>query len=474
MNITKTLLVALLIISCTLNLFGCAGNNNNDSDPVSEMSAPADSENNAMSEATFEEKLTEKLISKNYNDLQKKYIYEVYRKLDNNYDSYFNLYSAAGLPPKYEYLEKHLLEPLDNIMEFNLTDINSEKGQSLINDGSALGWMTRLEPDLPMYSVDLIYGDNDGTYDAERLYHEITHVQNGVVINGEFYNDDTGYLPYRYDIFIEGQATFHEHFVNNPYSHISASELVRNSAGNTIFYGKQNGIGYIQPYNLYANILLLVGYDTMEKLSETADLSVVENALREQYLPSIANDILNAIEANITVQETSDLRFNNCLRFQNAVLAALETKVKQITTAPEMEQFLKFYKEYQYYLLPRIFETDDQFSSKEITYDFFNMDDLEDSIIEKSLQLGVIGGDYSNNEELAVFKAKLFSLVNIQDNISTPVTYDEIEVVSVTSVSGKYYVKLGYTDITWRADRIVEYVLDSDYNITDISLLGID
>jgi len=426
---------------------------------------------------TIEEILTEKLDSKNYNELQKKYILDIYHKLDKNYDKYANLYGIAGLPSKDVYLKEHLINPLDEIIEFNLIDRNSAEAQQLLELGNSVAWLTMSAIDNTKNSVTLLYAADE--YDSEYLYHEISHAQNTKCVNSvEFYYFDNVFHDYRFDVFIEGHATFHEQFVNNLYQKNSATWQVKNSNGNTIMYNKQNGIGYIQPYNIYANLLLVAGYDTMEELSKTADFSVLENSLKNQYSSEIANNLIHQMKNNNTSGDVvNDSRYNNCVKFQNAILDALKTKVEKITTKSEMEQFLQFYKLYQQYLLPRVFETDNKYVSKEITYEVFNLSDLENAIINKASQLNVVNGN--SNEKKVVMKAILFSrdkLYGLYHNedfelLSLPILYNDIEVVSVTSVGGNYVVKLSYEDVLYDFGSItleMEYVLDSSYNVTKV------
>lgn len=438
---------------------------------------PTNPDDIIVTNKTIEEMLIEKISSKNYNELQKKYILDIYYKLDKNYDKYADLYGIAGLPSKDEYLKEHLINPLDEIIEFNLIDRKLAEAQQLLELGNSVAWLTISAIDNTKNSVTLLYANDED--DSEYLYHELSHAQNTKCVNNvDFYYFDGKFQDYRFDVFIEGHATFHEQFVNEMYMANSATWQVKNSAGNTIMYNKSNGIGYIQPYNIYANLLLVAGYDTMEKLSETADFSVLEKSLKTQYSSEIADTLIQQVKNNITsgdVVNTS--RYNNCVKFQNAILAALKTKVEKITTKSEMEQFLQCYKMYQHYLLPRVFETDNKYVSKEITYEVFNLSDLENAIINKAVQLNVVNGN--SNEKKAVMKAilfsrdKLYGLYHCEDfeSLALPIVYNDIELVSVTSVGGNYVVKLSYEDVLYDFGSItleMEYVLDSNYNVTKV------
>ena len=418
---------------------------------------------------TVEQELNEKLQEKQYDSLQTEYMLSIYNMISENYDSYYKLYKMADVPDKDTYIRNHLIQPLENIGNLEFININSNEAQELLNSGFSIAWFTINL--LGENEIVLLYSDVD--WDSEYLYHEISHVQNiNCVNNIEFGYINDKWMQSIYDIFIEGHATFHQQLVNNLYQLNSAYWQVSNSSKNTIFYAKSNGKGYIQYYNIYANLLLVAGYDVMEEISLTADISILQNALEEKYGKDIARALLSNIE-KITLEDVEqNERYNSCVEFQNAMIDALCVKLDKLNNKEGIEDFLEFYKLYQYYLLPRVFETDDKYNTPEITYQVFNISKLEDKLTEKMLELGVIESKvvarvilYSSDISYGVYYCEDFKVLNL------PISYKDIVVNSVKFEDSKYYVNINYNERLYTLGNInvdMEYVLDEDYNIIGI------
>lgn len=421
--------------------------------------------------------LNDKISQKGYRDELKKIIRNILSSLSKNYDSYLDLYKFAGLPSKEEYIMEHLVYALDDVKDFELYDYNSDIGQELINDNySSIGWIN------PLYlNIGFIYNIpyNEENED-ELLFHEISHAKNKECF--AFINEPEEYILYRYDIFIEGHATFNQQFTNNLFERIEGAWYVSNSIGNTIMYMKNNCLGYLQYYNVYSNLLLLAGYDTMEEVSKTADLNILKMDLQEKYGTDIADKIFDCMNYITYTDIDKDLRYDKCIEFQNLVIDALCIQLEGLQSREELEDYLEFYKLYQNFILPKVYETDDRYNSKEITYEVFNLAKLESIIINKCIEHEVIAGEYDTSTKIAILKVILFYKDKKYGNINNlnytfinlPSSYKDVQINSVFSSNGGYYINIGYEEKLYDFKYIsrlyvdMSYVLDEKFNVIDV------
>ena len=422
----------------------------------------------------LKEFLTNKINEKHFNDISRSFLMDILEKLYDNYPKWKKGYK--DLPDISLFIIDNLINPLDNLETLNLISENDEKANEIYEVGR--GYTETDENDkLHVYYVYSDYKNiNDKSHmeDLEGLFHEIIHVKqlgNDIKLNRDYITDKSELL---HKVFFEGGATYYSRFIAEYDSMNTAGYGYCKSDKSVCFlYEKETGMGahYIAYMYAYEKMSYILGYDTMNNF-ELGQIS--EDELDKLLRKNTGKDILSIVYLSCN-EEKKDLAINNILSFETILHEEMKKDINNLNSYEEVRKYIDIYRHLKIKSFPNIGYKESLYNIKDDKFDkFFNLDELDNLLINKIIEFKVIKNISSNvglnrmalKALLKGHKYPYYEYNNIYDSLFLPYHLEKVEFYyteknSKGSLVIKYPLKFGmlndYKDIVY-----LEFVFNKD------------
>ena len=305
---------------------------------------------------------------------EKAYIYmkEIFDNMFGNYDKWKQI--NKDLPSKEKYITDNLINNIKHIRNINFYAIDSKEAQEGLDNGYGLAYTNS------DFEITVIYDESsEKNFDIEvlRLAHELEHIdQKNIAFNSNYFEE----YPYMRDILVEGGASSKMKYMSKPKVEKISGYLIE-SGNYTLEYKNDTGEGYPLEMNLYDNIMLLVGYDLMEKIdSGEQPIESIKSAIERWYGAQTANKVFTELENlyNAKEENNNKAQMEAAVYLQKEFLGCIEKDIDKLQNKEDVIKYTNIYRSYKINNLAKVYR-----NNNEITDEYFNIEKIDKKMTDK-------------------------------------------------------------------------------------------
>ena len=409
------------------------------------LSTISDNKNVETNIDSYKEKLIQISKEKNFDKDSIDIINKVIDSLENNYDTFYEIYNNSNLPTKEDFINSFIENIENNIDKVVLVDPTDSSNEYSAILGEVQGRF--------LVSSNTMIINKNLTEESKILnfLHEECHSEQSYIFTSDECKNHN-----MYNIFVEGEAAWRTTLLNSSSCYPSNSLICID--GNN-YYAKGTGASNYSIYSRYYKMLIdLAGYDVLQSCKTNFDYQLLINSIESRYnidaeeFLTCISDVSSKIDLS---NDSEDMR--KFITAENIYLNCIKEDIEKADTE---EEVLRVFNKYRYYKLQYSVNAYDA-NYNDITSQHFDIVDLETKLFNKINDFELLPEDKSKE----LFDLCLFNFPDIipskeELSLKNVLYYEENDKIYLT---GKNNKEMKVYDCSTNS---FEYIL-TDENIYD-------
>lgn len=385
--------------------------------------------------------LKSELAKKDFDSNVDETLIKVFNDLYENYNSWQGLYK--DLPTREEFIEDKLINSIAYINEFKIYKDGSPEAQQVIKEYGSTNLTT---------ADNRILMTRDDEYSPMIALHEIAHAEQNIEESpakekGNYYYNGVDFSK----ALCEGEATFNMKFTTTPSSEKTTADIIDNSEGNIVEYGKSIREGYGKYLYIYENLNLFAGYKNLDSVKEKNIPSQIENDIAQKYGNELASEVMENLAKLIKLENSynKDKQYQQAIETQKVFLKCIEKDIEALSSKNDVKKYINIYRGYKLNNLAQITDSE----GNNITNEIFNIDELDNKMISKILEYNAIP-EFTQNEKLNYMALKAILMASNEAYYDKEGIYQELYIPNtIDNTNYKYVEKDGVGNIIFKLEN---------------------